>query len=511
MSDVCLIGVYNLSPMDLFTIVLKEDMSVDPRTYGPLLAPALGVTVLEARMAVRRGSGIFAENLPKDEARCLAQSLEEDGIQCWCGPSSSRPRLSAPRLATSVASTGEGRRCARSGQTEPVTLPWDRIGAVSIGPVLLPELQEEIAGIRRKDVAAVAKLEREQRDLVRDRLLGVLNRIDLSHEENAPAASAHHYFFDQLRRKEAKQLKAFADVVSVDGAEWWRIPLEESNFRDGTEGGPEAANYLAAPVLYARRKDAHTDRSRKLFQGGNVERLVFDTMEEFNRHTLWWTWRERLRADPGAAAPAALASTGGNGQAPKPVLERPAPAAVAEAAPRLKWWRSAALAACLTLTVALVLGLKLERRGADCMLCQKQRQDDVIRLWGIPLKESLGEWKKKGPGSAYDRLIGADHAHLYSGFGYERTGMLGIGSGNGRIPVGNASPEDADACECVEALFTWHDVQEATPEEVKAAYPKLYERVRSARDPAKRQRWLDLARARPDREAPENLLKEISK
>ena len=497
--------------MNLYSIILKEDEPVDPRTYGPLLAPALGVTVLEARMAVRRGSGIFAENLPEDEARRLAQSLQADGIECWCAPSSTLRPLPAPRRATSVLSIEEGLRCALLGQPEPATLPWDRIGVVSIGLVLVPELQEEIAGVRRKDVAAVAKLEREQRDLVRDRLLGVLNRIDLAHEENAPAASAHHYFFDQLRRKESKQLRAFADVVSADGAEWWRIPLEESNFRDGTERGPETANYMAAPVLYARRKDAHTDRSRKLFQGGNVERLAFDTMEEFNRHTRWWTWRERLRAEPEGAAPAALASSGGNGRAPKPVLERPAPAAVAAAAPRFKWVRSAALAACLTLTTAVVVGLKFERRGADCMICQKQRQDDVIRLWGIPLKETLGEWNKKGPGSAYDRLIGADHAHLYIGFGFERTGMLGIGSGNGRIPVGNANPEDVDACECVEALFTWHDVQEATPEEVKAAYPKLYERVRSARDPAARQRWLDLARARPDREAPENLLKEISK
>ncbi|HZN63408.1 MAG TPA: hypothetical protein VFC90_13460, partial [Planctomycetota bacterium] len=65
--------------MNLYSIILKEDEPVDPRTYGPLLAPALGVTVLEARMAVRRGSGIFAENLPEDEARRLAQSLQADG------------------------------------------------------------------------------------------------------------------------------------------------------------------------------------------------------------------------------------------------------------------------------------------------------------------------------------------------------------------------------------------------------------------------------------------------
>jgi len=46
--------------MDLFSVILKEDVAVDPRTYGAILAPALGVTVHDARMAVRRGGGILA-------------------------------------------------------------------------------------------------------------------------------------------------------------------------------------------------------------------------------------------------------------------------------------------------------------------------------------------------------------------------------------------------------------------------------------------------------------------
>ena len=46
-----------------FTILLEEDILVDPRKYGDLVAPALGLTKVEARMAVRKGRGIFLENL----------------------------------------------------------------------------------------------------------------------------------------------------------------------------------------------------------------------------------------------------------------------------------------------------------------------------------------------------------------------------------------------------------------------------------------------------------------
>lgn len=495
--------------MEPYSVILKDDVAVDPRTYGPLLAPALGVTVLEARMAVRRGSGILAENLPEDEARRLAESLEADGIACWCAPSAALPPLPAPRRATSVETTDEGLRCALLNQLEPATLPWDRIGVVSIGLVLVPEL-DEIAGVRKKDVAAVARREREQRDLVRDRLLAVLNRIDLTHMENAPAAGAHHYFFDQLRRKESKQLKAFTDVLSDDGAEWWRIPLEESNYKDGTNKGLEAANYMAAPVVYARRKGAHTERSLKLFQGGNVERLAFDTMEDFHRYTRWWMWRERLRVDPDLALPSQVPASGGNGRPPRAVAEMPGERMDSSSRPGSKW-RSWTLVGVLTLVMLLGMGLTFEKRGADCMICRRNRRDDVIRLWGISLKENRGAWITTGRPSPYDVMIGLDHEHLYDGFGYEREGLLGIGARFGRTPVGNASPAETDAAECANALFLWHDDGKASVEEVRNAYSRLFQRVRSNPDAAGRQRWLDLARAPSNREAPVNLLSEASK
>jgi len=132
-------------------------------------------------------------------------------------------------------------------------------------------------------------------------------------------------------------------------------------------------------------------------------------------------------------------------------------------------------------------------------------------MWGFPLRETLGAWNATGPKSPYDELIGREHGHLYTGYGYEQAGLFGLASKYGRAPGGNASPEEMDASDCVNGLMMWHATGQATLEEVREAYPRLYERVRGIRDPAARRKWLDLAAAQPDRKAPGNLLAEISK
>ena len=499
--------------MDSYAVILKEDVPVDPGKYGALLAPMLGITVVEAKIAVRRG-GIFAENLPEVDARRLAETLEADGIGCWCVPASALPPLRAPRRVTALETDAEGVRGAMQGPPEAPPLPWDRIGVVSIGLVLVPELQEDIAGVRKKDIAAIKRLEQEQRDLVRDRLLSVLVRIDPPHMENVPPAGAHHYFFDKLRHREAMQLKAFADLVSADGSEWWRLSLEETGFTDRTGepdgGGIATGNYLAVPVLYEKRKDAHTERSRELLKAGNVERLAFRTIEEFNRYTRWCAWRELLRTEPELAEPSKIPAPHGNGRAPREIADAPMEGREQDERSRFRWPKRAMWAG-LFLAIALAAGFRYERRGAVCMVCQKLRQDDVLRLWGRPLQENLGSWKPTGPPSPYDLIIGREHEHLYDGFGTEQAWFFGMASKFGRTPGGNASPAEVDATECGSELLRWIGNGEATLEEVKESYPRLFEKVRKISDPAERARWLELARAKPDREAPENLLKEIRK
>src|SRR4029079_3887876 len=65
---------YNQIVPDMrFSILLEGAVCVHPRTYGGLVAPALGLTKIEARMAVRKGRGIFLENLDQDDAARITE------------------------------------------------------------------------------------------------------------------------------------------------------------------------------------------------------------------------------------------------------------------------------------------------------------------------------------------------------------------------------------------------------------------------------------------------------
>lgn len=262
------------------------------------------------------------------------------------------------------------------------------------------------------------------------------------------------------------------------------------------------------PILYARLKDVHTERSRKLLQGGNVERLAFPTMEEFNRYTRWWTWKERLEADP-AIALAVSAPPSGNGHLP---VQAAAPEAVPTSAPERPpfRWKAPVLMAMLAALVAAAAGIRFERRGAKCLLCLMNRQDDVLRIYGAPIKESMGTWVAPGP-SPYTDIVGREHEHLFAVYGFEREALFGFAWEMGKLPGGNASPAEVDAAKCVEGLLAWVTAKEASPEEVREAAPKLFDRVKSLADPAARQAWIDLAQAKPDRSAERNLYSEIGK
>src|SRR5689334_10865989 len=89
---------YTQSVADMrFTILLEDDVLVDPRKYGDVVAPALGLTKVEARMAVRKGRGIFLENLDQSEANRIADELDKDGIKAHVRAAEDLPALPAVR------------------------------------------------------------------------------------------------------------------------------------------------------------------------------------------------------------------------------------------------------------------------------------------------------------------------------------------------------------------------------------------------------------------------------
>src|SRR6185436_17612833 len=116
-----------------FTILLDADVLVDPRKYGDLVAPALGLTKVEARMAVRKGRGIFLENLAEAEAKRIVDELGKDGIQAHVLAAADLPPLPPVRKAAMLEHGDELLTYPVPGTNERESIPWDAVLVAHIG------------------------------------------------------------------------------------------------------------------------------------------------------------------------------------------------------------------------------------------------------------------------------------------------------------------------------------------------------------------------------------------
>jgi hypothetical protein len=295
--------------MNLFTIILKDDVAVDPRKYGALLAPVLGVTVVEAKMAVRRGRGIFVEDVSEEHARRLAEALRADGIDSWCLPNGDLPALATPRRVTQVERTEDALRFYWAGGAAASDMAWRDLAVVSLGAVALPEFRDRYPGLRFDHMPAFHRLDDPAtRELLREKVMlrmGESESRDLAPASPKPKADDRS-LFEELQKKRAKELRVYADLVSADGARWLRIPADEVAYlhQVGSVRLGEAYGFHQLAMELARRcPDARTDLTRRFVPGADVNELVFQTLEDFTRYTAWNAIRNRLWQDPALSSP----------------------------------------------------------------------------------------------------------------------------------------------------------------------------------------------------------------
>ncbi|MBI4564062.1 MAG: hypothetical protein HY716_05135 [Planctomycetes bacterium] len=317
--------------MDLYTLVFKEDVAVDPRTYGDLLAPILGVTKPEARMAVRRGRGIFVADIAEEAARALAARLEADGAPCWCVPNDALPVLPAPRRVTHLERSDSALRYRGAGAAEPLELAWTGIGVVSVGLVARPEFKDRYPGIRFEHLPALHKIDgdREARDLLREKLILKIGDTESAPADGTRARANRGSFFEELQKKHVRQIKVYADVIAADRAAWLRIPMDEMAYVHETGGirfGEAFGFHLLMRELEARCPEALTSLSRRCAAGASLPSLVSQTLEEFHRYTSWHVFRNHLRcALPDTSSPSPAPPDPLTGGEPSNVSPAPEP------------------------------------------------------------------------------------------------------------------------------------------------------------------------------------------
>ncbi len=292
--------------MDLFTVVLREDVAVDARRYGDLLAPLVGITRIEAKMLMRKGRGILVEDVPEEAARRIHEELGRDGFKAWCVPNDRMPPVPAPRRVTWTQFSPAALRFRWPEDDLPLELYWNRIGVVSVGLVAQEEWRDTGDMGRLHAIPSMTALgdDPETRAIMRENLILKVNAGPKppSRPKGDPTS-----VFERISADYHRQLKVVLDVVDADRTSWLRMPMDELSYGRDEKGmrfgDAFAVNFLVGDLL-SRAPGTATEATLRLTNDADIKELVFLTIEEFNRYTTWHVLKRELAcADSSSPSP----------------------------------------------------------------------------------------------------------------------------------------------------------------------------------------------------------------
>ncbi|MBI2899232.1 MAG: hypothetical protein HYY17_03545 [Planctomycetes bacterium] len=274
-------------------ILLHDDVALDPRDHADAVAQRLGLAPVEARMAVRRGRGIFLDNLDEEKARAIAADLERAGVKASVVERASLP---SPRKAARLE-RGEAALSYRiAGSEETGAVPWEAISVVSCGLVA----RSAGAGQDAKAFAGAPSLHildrEEDREILRANLILKMERARSGDEARRDRDRS---LFERLDG--SRDARIFLDLVTEDLGSWLRVSMEDfayvpvaGSVQMGSGWGLDAL----VKELRARAAAAFTDLTLELLAAADPMPLAFAQVEELNRYTTWAMVRRRLGLEP---------------------------------------------------------------------------------------------------------------------------------------------------------------------------------------------------------------------
>jgi len=307
-----------------FTILLEDDVAVDPRKYGALVAPALGVTVVEAKMAVRKGRGIFLENLAEDQARRLEEELRKDSIRARVVAREEIPALPVVRKSAMLDHGDEMLTFQPPGSSERESIPWDAVLVAQIGIVARPEFKELFGHVPFGMMPAIHKMEGSERELLRENL--ILKMEGRPADNRLKSEKRPESIFEEIDQRFGTKVKVFADLVTADLGLWLRVAMDEIAYvymEGGVRMGGAWGFQMFVNDLRSKCAASLTETALKLLEATDIREHVFPQIEEYNRVTQWVSlkrvlWPTAASSSPSPEAPAPPTDADSSTVSPEP-------------------------------------------------------------------------------------------------------------------------------------------------------------------------------------------------
>jgi len=305
-----------------FTILLEDDVLVDPRKYGDVVAPALGVTKVEARMAVRKGRGIFLENLAEDHARRIAEELGKDGIKARVHPSSELPAMPPVRKVLQLEHGDLLLTYVVPGSNARESVLWEAALVAHSGVVAKAEFKELFGHVPFTMIPAIHKMDGLERELVRENL--ILKMEGKPRDNRLKNEKRPESIFEEIEQKYGSKVKVYADLLTADLGLWLRVPLDEIAYlymAGGVRMGGPWGFQLLANDLREKCSGAFTEMTLKLLGATDIREHVFPQIEEYNRYLQWVAlkrvlWPSAATSSPSPEAPASPTDGGSSNASP---------------------------------------------------------------------------------------------------------------------------------------------------------------------------------------------------
>jgi hypothetical protein len=307
-----------------FTILLDADVPVDPRKYGDLVAPALGLTKVEARMAVRKGRGIFLENLAEDDAKRVVDELGKDGIKAHLLAVAEVPPFPPVRKAALLEHGEELLTYTLPGTTERESIPWDAVLVAHVGVVAKPEFKELFGHVPFRMIPAIHKMDGLERELIRENL--ILKMEGKPADNRLKNEKRPDSIFEEIEQKYGTKVKVTADLITADLGLWLRVALDEIAYLYMTGGvrmgGPWGFQMLVND-LRDKSPGGFSEMTLKLLEATDIREHVFPQIEEYNRYVQWVAlkrvlWPSAASSSPSPEAPASPTDGGSSTASPAP-------------------------------------------------------------------------------------------------------------------------------------------------------------------------------------------------
>jgi hypothetical protein len=287
-----------------FALVFTDDHRPDLEGFAPVLADLLGLSAIDARLRIRKGRGIFLERLDEAAARRIAEVLEAHGAPAEVLPQERIARLPGRPARLFQADCRADALYYRRNVAESFrAIPWDGIRLVHAGIVATPQYRDFF---QSSTFALLPALHRIDDAEARARLRLAMARKAMRREEGAaPEALSDRSTLspETLRDLCRNQTEGYLDLFVEDRPGFLRadrrqILLDYLGPRGETCSLKSFKRFVGDVATQAARAQV-TPIARRLLDGEDLPRVVFDDLAEYERYLAWFCTRRGIAPPEG--------------------------------------------------------------------------------------------------------------------------------------------------------------------------------------------------------------------